>query len=542
MYSTGGSRATATRGTADPPRLAGRLGRIDRYAWLAAALTVGFVCLTAWWLSVDRSVQYNDGAQHLFFAFSFRDALDHGALLRALEYGNFYPPATYLLGALSTVVGGASVATPVLAQNVVYVPLLAVSCYQLGRRTHVPPASSAGLLAVVFALGAPLIAEQFHVFMLDAPLTALVAATVWLLIASDRFARVGIAALAGLAFGLAVATKELAPAFVIGVLACVLARGGWRNWRGLLAFAAVALAIGAPWYVHQIAQGHAGLLFEAAGSGRDVPPAAAPPTVSLANLAWYGWATLNGLLFAPLFAFAVVGVGAAIVRVRRARPHADPTLELLCGLGAAWFLLLLMPHHDMRYTMELIVFLAVLGTSWIVRLAAAPRTFAVTLLIGAIVAAHLGATFGVGGETSRRLPGNRRAAYGEGVPPRGRVIVYASNNYMVSGPHSHPDVLAFFRTLRREGMRSIGWEDQVERWDSAFEDIGLIAFAYIARIGVTPDEERSPAVQPGEALLIRAHSLGGAGAPCLRLRDGTGVWVRMGVPGQLPQTRCPGGA
>jgi hypothetical protein len=532
----------AARGVSVPSRRAGRLERIDACGWAAAALTLGFIGLTAWWLSVDRSVQYNDGAQHLFFAFGLRDALDHGALLRALGYGgSFYPPATYLLGALSTVVGGASVATPILAQNVVYVPLLAASCYALGRRTHAPPAPSAGLFAVVFVLGAPLIAEQFHVFMLDAPLAALVAATICLLVVSDRFARVGVAALAGVAFGLAIATKELAPAYVVGVLACVLARGGWRNWRGLLAFAALTLAIGAPWYVRQLTLGQGGLLLEAAGSGRDVPAAAAPPTVSLANLAWYGWATLNGLLFAPLFAFAAIGVGTAIVRVTRARPLEDPTLELLCGLGVAWVLLLLMPHHDMRYTMGLIVFLGVLGTSWIVHLAPAPRAIAGSLLIGAVVAAQLGATFGVGGGTTRQLPGSRSAAYGEGVPPRGRVIVYASDDYMVSGPHAHPDMLALFRTLRRAGMRTLGWEDQVERWDDVFDETGLIVFAYIARVGVTPEADRSPVVQPGEALLIRARALGGAGPPCLRLRDGTGVWVRMGIAGQAPETRCPAG-
>jgi hypothetical protein len=535
VFSAWGSRATAT---SRPVALRGRLRprRISGPAWGAVALAVGFVGLSAWWLSVNRAVPYNDAAQHLFFAFAFRDSLDNGDIIKALGVGfNFYPPVTYLLGALATVVGGNNIWTPILALNVIYVPLLALACYQLGRRAA---GRVAGLLAVVFALGAPLIAEQFHVFMLDAPLTALVAATVWLSIASDRFARPGIAALAGLALGLAVVTKELAPAYVVGVLGCLLVRGGWRNWRGLLAFAAVALLVGAPWYVRQIAHGHVSMLIEAAESGRDVPPAAAPPLLSVANLAWYGWATLNGLLFAPLTVFAAVGVGAAIVRVRRTRERDDPTLELLCGLGAAWLLLLLMPHHDMRYVMELIVFLAVLGTAWIVRLAPAPRAVAVGLLAAAIVAAHLGATFGVGGDTLRHLPGNRRAVYGEGVMPRGRVIVYASSDYMVSGPHAHPDLLAVFRALRREGVANLGWFDQVERWDPWFEEIGLVTFAYVARVGVIPEAQRSTAPEPGEAALIRARSLGGAGPPCLRLADGSGVWIHVGSA-QGPQARCP---
>ncbi len=537
MFSTWGSRGATTSRPAVVVPQQSRLGRISGWAWGAVALVVGFVCLTAWWLSVDRSVQYNDAAQHLFFAFSFRDALDHGSLLSAIGYGNFYPPATYVLGAVSTLVGGANIATPILAQNVVYVPLLALACYQLGRMAA---GRSAGLLAVLFALGAPLIAEQFHVFMLDAPLTALIAVTVWLLIASKRFARVGFAALAGLALGLAIVTKALAPAYVVGVLACLLVRGGgWRNWRGILAFGTVALVVGAPWYVRQLALGHASLLLEAAGGGRDVPAAASPPTLSVSNVAWYGWATLNGLLFAPLSAFAAVGVCAAVVRVTRTRALGDPTLELLCGLGTAWLLLLLMPHHDMRYTMELVVFLAVLGTAWIVRLRPAPRTLAVALLAAAIVAAQMGATLGVGGETLRRLPGNRRAAYGEGVPPRGRVIVYASSDYMVSGPRAHPDLLGLFKALRREGATNLEWFDQVEPWDSWFENIGLVVFAYVAKLGVIPEQERSPALEQGQVALIRAHTLGGAGPPCLRLADGTGVWVHVGVAQQAPESHCP---
>ena len=75
-----------------------------------------------------------------------------------------------------------------LAQNLVFVPLLALACYRVGRMVAGP---RAGLLAVVFALGTPLIAEQFHVFMLDAPQATLVAVAVWLILASDRFARSG---------------------------------------------------------------------------------------------------------------------------------------------------------------------------------------------------------------------------------------------------------------------------------------------------------------------------------------------------------------
>src|SRR5829696_5337679 len=116
----------------------------------AIALTVAFVAATAWWLAVDRSVPYNDAAQHLFFTFAFHDSLAVGRWGEVLTFESFYPPATYLVGAASTFVGGVNVATPILAQNLLFVPLLAVACYQVGRMLG---GAQAGLLAVACALG-----------------------------------------------------------------------------------------------------------------------------------------------------------------------------------------------------------------------------------------------------------------------------------------------------------------------------------------------------------------------------------------------------
>lgn len=503
--------------------------RASASAYAAGAVAAGFIALTAWWLSVDNSVPYNDAAEHLSIAFEYHDMTRAGKLLDVLKEPCFYPPAVYLLGALGAFVGGVTVAAPILAQNLVYVPLLALACYQLGKLLEGP---RAGLLAVVFALGAPLVIEQFHVFMLDLPQATLAAVTAWLVLASDRFARLGPAGLAGIALGVGIASKELVPLFVVGLVACVLARGGgWRNWRGLVVFIAAALLVGAPWYVLQVKLGYGALFLEGAGGGRDVPLAAHPPLLSIASLAWYFWATLNGLLLAPLFAFATVGIGAAVVRVMRTRRTDDFTLELLCGLGAAWLAVTVMPHHDLRYTLGFLAYLAVLGTVWIVRLAPFPRRMAISLLVAAIAVAHVGATLGVGGEATRRLPGNRNAAYGEGVPPRGRVIVYSNHDFMVGGPHGRPDVLALFEALRRDGMSSVEWEDRVERWDAEFEQIGLSVLARIGDLREIPESQRAPGLERGEASLIRARALGGAEPPCLRFADGTGIWVRVGVAG-----------
>jgi len=71
-----------------------------------------------------------------------------------------------LVGALAAFAGGASVASPIIGENLVFVSLLTLGCYQTGRLLFGP---RAGLLASIFVLGSPLLIAQLHVFMLDAP-------------------------------------------------------------------------------------------------------------------------------------------------------------------------------------------------------------------------------------------------------------------------------------------------------------------------------------------------------------------------------------
>jgi 4-amino-4-deoxy-L-arabinose transferase-like glycosyltransferase len=502
-----------------------RVPRWNAPAWGAIAVTALFLALSCWWVLSDRAVPFGSWAVNLYASTLYLDFFRHGKPLRAIAYSTYYPPGMRLVGAAVMGFGGENAHRPVLMENAIFVPLLALACYRVGRMAAGP---TAGLLAVVFALGTPLIAEQFHVFMLDAPQATLVAVSVWLILASERFARADVAALAGLAVGTGVLTKQLMPLYLLGLLPAVLLRGaGWRNRRGIAAFAGVAFVVGAPWYLVHLGEWHR--FIRAAGTGtasEPVPPAAVPPLVSLANLGWYGWATLNGLLFAPLFAFAAAGVGAALTRTARARPRplADPTVELLWGLAGAWLAITLLRHHDVRYTMGAIVYVAVLGTAWAVRLPPRWRLAASAVLLTAVIVAQLGATFGVG-RTESQLPLSNGALHeGEGVPPRDRVVVYSSLDYLVSGPLHGGDVLGLMRRLHAAGVDRIATEDRGDPNDHLFETVGLIVFARVA--GVSIEGLDPPSDGATVAHLIRATEFDGS-EPCTRLANGTGVWVEI---------------
>jgi hypothetical protein len=540
--------------------------RWSGWAWAAIGVAVAFVGITCWWLARDRGVPFADAASHLYTVVIFHDLLLEGDLAEIWHRSYFYPPTTFLVGALATFVGGVDAAAPVIGQNVVYVPLLALGCYKAARLLAGP---QAGFLAVVFALGAPLLIEQFHVFMIDAPLAALVALSVWLILLTDRFGRLGVSALAGVVFGIGLASKEQFPLFLAGLLlVTVVRRGGWRNWRGIALFAGIAFAIGAPWYLANFS--HLSLILSAA-SGPQVPPRGRPPTLSIANLGWYFWALLNGVLFAPLALYAAAGTARAAALVARGRAVAragrrdDLLPELLAGGFVGWLGISLTPHHDMRYAMSLVPYLAVLGTAWIPPLAWLPRRLATAGLLAAALAATLGLSFGLGPDVRLVLGGERVVTdVSWGIPSPNEVTVHADHDFNVSAPRRGDDVLGLFEAMRRDGVTGVAWlSAQTPLGDPLFDIQGLVLFARFADLktpspGGARFDSRDPPpgypaaddgkrwlrswwnlADPNHVFVLRAAAADGE-PPCMRLRDGSGLWLRRGeasTPGPWPY--CP---
>ncbi len=497
-------------------------------AWGAIGVTTLFVGITCWWLTQDRSIPIFDAGLHLSLAIDVHDELSSGHLLNALTLTIPYPPFAYLVGCLGILVGGVGIAPLVLAENLVFVPLLALGCYQVGRLAFGP---LAGLLAVVFALGSPLITAQFHVFMIDAPETAMVAVSVWLVIATEGFSRLKTCALAGVAVGLGMLTKEPFAFFLVGIVVVTAVRGGRRAWRGFALFAAIALVLALPWYIHEYAQVRAlGTEATAAASAFSTPGTSlmsgiAPPRLSLTNLEWYLWNLINAQLYLPLFAFAAVGWVWALVGFARRRPVSPLAPELAVGAFLAWVLITETFVHDTRYSMPLLVYLAVFGAGWIVRLGRRGRIAATAVLVLVALLNTLGASFGLGAERTITLPGASPAA----LTQPGVLTLYSNAGFLVSGPHRDGDLLAVLQALRREGVRAIEWPPE-QALVPDFSEGGLVALLQIA--GLEEVGEGVPAGRLTRRDAILAHRTVGPHItrPCVLLDDGTGVWVRIGDP------------
>jgi hypothetical protein len=516
------------------------VSRLSTPAWGAIGATAAFIALTCWWLTQDRSIPIYDAGDHLNTALEYHEMLAAGHLFAPFTQSALYPVLGAIVGALAVFVGGVNVASPIIGENLVFVSLLALGCYQTGRLLF---GRLAGMLAVFFVLGSPLLISQFHVFMLDAPLAALVSVSVWLVLASDDFSRPGVAGLAGLAVGLGLNMKSQFPLFLAGLTVIVLLHGGWRNWRGFAIFCGVAAVVGAPWYVVHFSE--LGNLLEAGGNASGAAPGNIPPTLSTDNLLWYFWNILNSQLLAPLFVFVVAGTLWMLVTLVRGPDRRGARLELLAGGFLAWLAITLTPHHDIRYGLPLLAFLSVIATGWIVRLPRIARVAATVVLLLAVAANTLAITFGVGQEVKVALAGELPAT--EQLPDR--VILYSPNGFLVSAPSRDGDVPGLLEALHHNGVRTVAWSLE-QSADPDFSYEGLLPLARIA--GLSPAVAAGPELYPSASVATLLHQRPTAHTPptCTKLSDGTAVWVvrydtaagklALYCPSRRPQFYDPG--
>jgi hypothetical protein len=334
---------------------------------VAAAITV-FVAITiAWVLADTRLPEGGDPGRHLTSALGFGDLLADLDLAGLVDYradassGFFYPPLARFVAGVPPALGLAVQDWGVVAVNLVFVPMLAIGTFLIGRRLY---GSFAGALAAVFALGTPMILDLFHVFMLDAPLAATVAIAVWAMLASQRFTKRRESVLAGALAGVAVMVKSTAPVFFAGPLLVILARGGWREWRNVSLAAIAAILVIAPWHLVHASditnlsgQAPSGLAPAGIGGGET-----AVGSDLVDRFGSYLWVAVNIQYFLPLLALFVVGLIAAIREVR----EREGVAELLAGLLVPYlFFSFAISIRDPRYTLPLVAIVAVLATGWI---------------------------------------------------------------------------------------------------------------------------------------------------------------------------------
>lgn len=281
-------------------------------------------------------------------------------------------------------------------------------------------------------------------YLLDYPLTAMLAASCWTMLRTDGFARLRPTLLFGVVAGLTSLTRGGAPALLVGptllAAADAVRRGDARRRMARLALATlVAIAIAATWYgpnllelyryVHRATYGEDAALRTGGGGA-----------LSLDNVLYcVQWNVAQG----PGLPMALIALVAAAVgaRARRGEPHriSPTTLAVLAAYAIDFFLMLLATQrHTARFFQPLMPFAAIL----ICRAVRALPSARARLLAGAAVAG-LAAHHVVALTFAYSVPLRPR----EGLAAFGDLVLWSHRPYFLDLAEGEgvPDRLADFR-------------------------------------------------------------------------------------------------
>ena len=164
---------------------------------------------------------------------------------------------------------------------------------------------------------------------------AFAAPAVWLLLASRRFERRWWALAAGVVVGLGMLTKTNFAFVWPGLVAVMLIRGGWRQWRHVLLFVAALAVVALPWYLSHTGDLRSQLEFYGASSvSTYTPDLGTLKQYSLRHLSYYPRALMEVDVYLPLLVLFAAGALYSIGRLVGAGATATTTRR--SSSGGCW--------------------------------------------------------------------------------------------------------------------------------------------------------------------------------------------------------------
>jgi 4-amino-4-deoxy-L-arabinose transferase-like glycosyltransferase len=334
----------------------------DNQALLLGLLVASIAALNLLWVRLDSDALSWDPARHLGDSLFYKDTFSLAHPIRYLEGYTQYPPLLYWVTDVFYVVFGTNAWVAILS-NTVFWAVLVGATYGIGKVLWSP---RVGLLAALFAVTSPIFVKWGHQYMLDMPLSAMVALSLYFLIRSDNFTDRRSSLLLGAACGGGMLVKWTLPFFLglpilIAVSAALVYSYRERSTDRLLNIAGAALitlALSALWYLPNYHEFRAQI---DAGTALDGAILGDPPVGSVASNLWYFWNLVNNQLYLVPFLFFATGV---IYMFRRDEARAK-NLPLILSVIGSYIALSTIELKDFRYTMPMIAPIAVIAVSWL---------------------------------------------------------------------------------------------------------------------------------------------------------------------------------
>ncbi len=303
------------------------------------------------WVSQETRPPHWDMGRHLWTSILYWDVLqDWRHIYRLWTNYYFYPPFRYWAALPFYLIFGKS--TPIaIMSNVLFISILAFSIYGIGKELW---GRLTGLLAACFILSSPFYAMQFKEFQLDAPLGAMVSFSLYLLFKSNLFSDKKHSIFLGISLGLGMLTKWtfiFSLAFPLFWLMVV----GWRkgNVQNILKMTLVALGVSLLWYGNHPRMLLEHLLYNGFEAGYN------PPYLSWDCQLFYLETLSSQLYLIPLGMFLT-----GLIFSFLSREFFEKNKVLIWFVVGNFFLFSFL-HKDSRYTMPMLVGVAVLSVFWI---------------------------------------------------------------------------------------------------------------------------------------------------------------------------------
>ena len=456
---------------------------------MVCGLVAVVTALNVRWRTIETRPPHWDMGHHLANSLIYLNGFSFSHLLRFFQAYLFYPPLVYWVAdVFYAVLGNESMWVAILS-NAVWLAILALATYGIGRRLWTP---RVGWLSVVFVLGAPVIVSTSKEFMLDLPLTAISALALYLLIRADGFSSRRYSLLFGVCCGFAMLVKWTFPLVIAlpAIHAAATALSQIRLRRvftpvlNLLGAAALTVAVCGVWYAHNWREvGSSSLYFSSHAVDQTNPHGAAAAL-------FYVWNLLNVQLYAVPLLLVSAGIVYSFRRHELARRNVYPILLA----GGTFVLFTLLHHKDPRYSLPMLPALAIIGTSWLEYVAARARRWIEIGFVAYSAIAFVAISFG-----TSLLP----ASIAFDVPAGGigleRVALFQQSGLVIGPPtHENWHQVDPFRVMSRAPVaeRSLGYRGPDTIW---FNKHGLNYYAL--RYGV-----HWARTGPAHFVLVRGHA------------------------------------
>ena len=366
-----------------------------RHVDAAALASLVFVstALNLLWVALDNRGPYWDMARHLGDSLVIRNSFSLAHPFRFLTTYVYYPPFAYwVTDALYVVLGTAQWVA--IASQAVFLALLVCATYGIGK---VLWNRRVGLLSAFFVATTPLFVSMFKWYMLDAPLAAMTALALYLLLRSESFSNRRFSLLFGVVCGLGILTKWTFPLTIwlpalAGTAVAIKTDITGRSLRSVVnagGAAVITFAISAPWFISNWTQFRAD---EDRYNTRAADLEGDPQLRTLRSLLWYAWNLLDEQLYLIPFLLFVVG----IVYLFRKNDSAARNLYPVLTVVGTYLAFTFVQNKDYRFTMPILPAVAVVAVSWFEFLRPALRRWFSGGVIAYGVGAFLAISFGTG--------------------------------------------------------------------------------------------------------------------------------------------------